>query len=107
MLAKSLFGLLVLWSAFWLLLPAPEVLSADAPFDLVIRGGKIVDGTGNPWYHGDVAIRGQRLVTIGKVAPHAAKRTIEASGLVVAPGFIDIHSHSDFHLLEDGSAQSK
>jgi N-acyl-D-amino-acid deacylase len=81
--------------------------SADPPFDLVIRGGKIVDGTGNPWYHGDLAVRGQRIVALGKVGPHAAARTIDATGLVVAPGFIDIHSHSDFTLLEDGTAQSK
>jgi N-acyl-D-amino-acid deacylase len=90
-----------------LLLPVPELLSADPPFDVLIRGGKIVDGTGNPWYHGDVALRGQRIVAVGNVGPAAAKRTIDATGLVVAPGFIDIHSHSDYNLLEDGSAQSK
>src|SRR6185503_8134331 len=75
--------------------------------DLLIRGGRIVDGSGNPWFKGDVAIRGKRIEAIGLVADGTAKRTIDAKGLVVAPGFIDIHSHSDYQLLEDGAAQSK
>jgi N-acyl-D-aspartate/D-glutamate deacylase len=77
------------------------------PYDLVIRNGKIVDGTGNPWTYGDVAIRGDRIVAVGRVPPGPAKREIDAKGLIVAPGFIDMHSHSDFLLLEDGTAQSK
>jgi N-acyl-D-aspartate/D-glutamate deacylase len=79
---------------------------ADEPYDLIIRGGRIVDGTGNPWFHGDVAIRGDKIAAVGAVGGEA-KRTIDATGLVVAPGFIDIHSHSDFTLFEDGAAQSK
>jgi N-acyl-D-amino-acid deacylase len=75
-------------------------------YDLVIQGGKIVDGTGNPWFQGDIAVQGDKIVALGLV-PGKAKRTLKAHGLVVAPGFIDIHSHSDFTLLEDGSAQSK
>ena len=80
--------------------------AAQPEFDLVIRHGRIVDGTGNPWFHGDVAIKGDRTVAVGQVAG-AAKREIDARGLVVAPGFIDIHSHSDWLLLEDGGAPSK
>jgi N-acyl-D-aspartate/D-glutamate deacylase len=79
----------------------------DAPYDLVIRNGRIVDGTGNPWYHGDVAVRGDRIVAMARLLPGPAKREINARGLVVSPGFIDMHSHSDFTLLEDGNAQSK
>src|SRR5262249_21678523 len=77
------------------------------PFDLVLRNGRIVDGTGNPWFVGDVAIRGDKIVAVGRVPPAPAKREIDARGLIVAPGFIDMHSHSDYVLLEDGLAQSK
>ena len=83
------------------------LFAAEAKYDLVIRGGRIVDGTGNPWFHGDVAVNGDRIVSIGRVPQGAGKREIDAKGLVVAPGFIDMHSHSDWVLLEDGNAQSK
>jgi N-acyl-D-aspartate/D-glutamate deacylase len=88
----------------------PDGTAAPAeplPYDLVLRGGRIVDGTGNPWFHGDVAIRGDRIVAVGRVPPGPARREIDAKGLVIAPGFIDMHSHSDFLLFEDGRAESK
>jgi N-acyl-D-aspartate/D-glutamate deacylase len=75
-------------------------------YDLVIRGGTIVDGTGAPRVRGDVAVRGDRIAAVGDV-PGRGRREIDARGLVVAPGFIDMHSHSDYLLLEDGAAQSK
>src|SRR5262249_33425971 len=82
--------------------PAPE------RFEVLIRGGRIVDGTGNPWFAGDVAIRGDRIAAVGQLGPQAdARRVLDARGLVVAPGFIDMHSHSDMSLLQDGDAQSK
>jgi len=83
------------------------IVAADQPYDLVIRSGQIVDGTGNPWFYGDIAVQGDRIVEIGRSLTGAAKREIDARGLVVAPGFIDIHSHSDWLLFEDGNAQSK
>ena len=97
------------------LLLSPVFLSATgldakeppAPYDLVLRNGKIVDGTGNPWFYGDVAVRGDRIVAVGRIPSAPTKREIDAKGLVIAPGFIDMHSHSDFLLLEDGAAQSK
>ena len=79
----------------------------DATYDILIRNGQIVDGTGNPWFHGNVGIKDDRIVAIGALETSKANHTINATGLVVAPGFIDIHSHSDFLLLEDGNAQSK
>ncbi len=81
--------------------------SQEPGYDLLIRNGRIVDGSGNPWFNGDVAIRGDRIVAVGRVPKGNAKREIDAKGLVVAPGFIDMHSHSDYVLLEDGNAQSK
>ncbi|MEW6273682.1 MAG: D-aminoacylase [Bacillota bacterium] len=67
-------------------------------FDLVLKGGKIVDGTGNPWYTGDVGIREGRIAKIGLIPGDQGKTTINVEGLVVSPGFIDIHSHADFIL---------
>jgi N-acyl-D-amino-acid deacylase len=79
---------------------------ADEPYDLVIRHAKLVDGTGNPWVYADVAVRGDKIAAVGRVTG-PAKREIDAKGLVVAPGFIDMHSHSNLLLLEDGNAPSK
>src|ERR1051326_9514745 len=64
--------------------------------DIVIQGGRIIDGTGNPWYAGDIAITDGRIVGIGKVPGGGiAKRIIDAKGLVVAPGFIDMLGQSE------------
>ena len=76
------------------------------PFDLLITGGRIVDGTGNPAYYADIAVRGQRIAAVGKLAGQSAKRTIDAKGLTVTPGFVDIHNHSDYTIAQDGNAQS-
>ncbi|HEY2415297.1 MAG TPA: D-aminoacylase [Pirellulaceae bacterium] len=82
-------------------------LHAQAPYDLAIYGGKVVDGTGNPWFYADIGIRGGKIVFVGQLPALATTPQIRADGLVVAPGFIDMHSHSDTLLLEDGLAQSK
>jgi len=79
----------------------------ESAFDVILRGGRIVDGTGNPWFVGDVGIRGDRIAAVGQLAGAKARREIDARGLVVAPGFIDMHTHSDQPLLDDGNAESK
>jgi N-acyl-D-amino-acid deacylase len=62
-------------------------------YDLLITGGRIVDGAGNPWIEADLAIEDGKIAAIGKLASHGAKRQIDARGLVIAPGFIDVHTH--------------
>jgi N-acyl-D-amino-acid deacylase len=82
-------------SAAALALCAPAS-AKDAPaYDLVIKGGTIVDGSGLPGYPGDVAISDGRIVAVGDVGPAKARKTIDAKGLVVAPGFINLHSHAE------------
>jgi N-acyl-D-amino-acid deacylase len=83
----------------WLVLAA-ALLSASLaaqqpPYDLLIRNGRVLDGTGNPWFPADIAVRGGRIVAVGSLAGAQAARIIDATGKYVSPGFIDIHSHAD------------
>ncbi len=77
------------------------------PFDVVITHGHIIDGTGSPWYSGDIGIRGGRIAAIGNLGDASAKRTIDARGRVVAPGFIDMLGQSDLTILVDPRLPSK
>ena len=88
---------------FVLLLPS---FSISQEYDLIIRGGKVVDGSGNPWYHADIAIKNDRIAEIGQLSNHEAKRVIDAHGLVVAPGFIDPHTHALRGIFEVPNAES-
>ena len=85
---------------------AQQATPAQA-FDVIILNAKIIDGSGNPWYSGDIGIRGDRIAVIGKLQSAQAKRTIDAHGLVVAPGFIDMLGQSEFPLLIDNRAINK
>jgi N-acyl-D-amino-acid deacylase len=70
-------------------------------FDLVLTGGRVVDGTGSPWFRADVGIQGDRIAAVGALDRAEARRRLDAAGLVVAPGFVDTHVHADLALLAD------
>jgi N-acyl-D-amino-acid deacylase len=78
-----------------------------AEFDTVIHSGRLIDGTGNPWFYGDVGIKDGKIAAIGKIDPDSGQRAIAANGKVVTPGYIDMHTHSDQPLIADGNAESK
>ncbi|HVW85880.1 MAG TPA: D-aminoacylase [Bryobacteraceae bacterium] len=88
-----------------LLLLACAALLQAQDFDTLITNGRLVDGTGNPSWIGDIAIRDGRIAAMGRLEGRTARRVIDAKGLVVAPGFIDIHNHSDYTLITDGNAE--
>lgn len=76
-------------------------------YDVIIAGGRVVDGTGAPWFMADVAINGDRIAAVGDLRDRSAKTRVDATGLVVAPGFIDMLGQSEFNILVDGRAASK
>jgi N-acyl-D-amino-acid deacylase len=77
---------------------APLAAQEDV-YDVVIRNGRIIDGTGSPWYGADLGIRGGRIAAIGRLDGAAARQTVDAGGLVVAPGFIDMLGQSEQTIL--------
>lgn len=88
----------------------PAVTRTPAPrdtLDLLIRNGRIIDGTGSPWYAGDVGIRAGRIAAIGRLDSVPARRTVDAAGMVVAPGFIDMLGQSEITMLVNPSLPSK
>ena len=84
-------------------IPAAE----KAAFDVLIKNGRILDGSGGPWYNADIGIRGDRIAAIGKLGDAKAAKVIDAGGHVVSPGFIDMLGQSEFQLLVDNRAISK
>lgn len=81
--------LLLVW------LTAAKGIVQPAPYDLVITNGRIVDGTGNPWFRGSIAIKDGRILKIGRIEPSSSVQTINAGDKIVAPGFIDVHGHTE------------
>jgi len=90
-----------------ILLLAPAAHAQTVPYDVVIRNGHIIDGTGSPWYSGAIGIRGGRIAALGKLDGASTKRTIDARGMVVAPGFIDMLGQSELTMLVDPHLPSK
>jgi N-acyl-D-amino-acid deacylase len=88
-------------------LVAQPPAQAAGSYDVIIKGGRIINGSGNPWVSGDVGIRGDRIAAIGRLDATSAKRVIDASGLVVSSGFIDMLGQSEYSLLVDNRSLSK
>ena len=74
--------------------------------DVLIRNGRIIDGTGNSWYYGDVAVKDGKIIATGRLNNYSAAKTIDATGLVVAPGFIDVHGHIEGGIFERPTADN-
>jgi dihydroorotase/N-acyl-D-amino-acid deacylase len=90
------------------LLPFPGRAAEPAgDYDLLLRDGRVVDGSGAPWFAADVAVKDGRIAAVGRLDGAKAKRTIDATGLIVAPGFIDLLGQSEYNVLVDGRAASK
>src|SRR5438132_7473260 len=92
---------------FTVIVGGGQIAAADAPFDVIIKGGIVYDGTGGEGHVADVAIRGDRIVGVGDFASAVTKKTIDARGLAVAPGFINMLSWSNESLIQDGRSQSE
>jgi len=105
----SCLAYLALCAAFLVLAPSSSAKEPETslPDDFIFENGRVADGTGAPLFAADVAISGGRVVAIGKLVGRAAKRRIDASGLVVAPGFIDLLGQSEYNVLVDKRAASK
>src|SRR6266446_4930863 len=90
-----------------LLILSTLAFASDPSFDLVITNGHIIDGTGSPWYSGDVGVRDGRIAAIGNLSGAARKRTVDAKGKIVAPGFVDMLGQSETTILVDPRLPSK
>jgi N-acyl-D-aspartate/D-glutamate deacylase len=105
-------GRQVLKAVLVLLLPLLPLSRSATPalaqeYDLLITNGRLLDGTGSPWYYADVAITGNRIVAVGRLDPASAQRVVDAHGLYVAPGFIDVHTHAASGLVREGLSHAR
>jgi N-acyl-D-amino-acid deacylase len=90
----------------WLLLGACLLRAQTTRFDLLITGARIIDGTGTPWFYADIGIRGDTIAVIGQLSDASAAVHIDAHGMVVSPGFIDVHSHGDQGIFDTPTAEN-
>ncbi len=88
-----------------MLLPG-SIFSQQPACDILITNGKIIDGTGNNWYYGNVAIKDGKIIAVGRQLNYSANKTIDATGLIVAPGFIDVHTHLEGDEAREPTAKS-
>ncbi|MDQ2673626.1 MAG: amidohydrolase family protein, partial [Chloroflexota bacterium] len=98
----SLFSVAVLSGA-----PGVSAPQAQQPFDVLILNGRVMEGSGNPWIRADVGVREGRIVALGKLEGRAAMRVVDAAGRIVAPGFIDVHSHAAEGLTREALRQGR
>ena len=84
------------------------ILEQHSPgdYDIIIKDGRVVDGTGNPWFRADVGIIGDKIVTVGRIPDNNCRYIIDAAGKIVCPGFIDMHNHADYTILNHPTAQN-
>src|SRR6266516_3002553 len=87
--------------------PAVNAQASRAVFDVIIQNGHILDGTGSPWYAADIGIRNGRIAAIGSLSQAAAKQRVDAHGMIVAPGFIDMLGQSEITVLVNPHVPSK
>src|SRR3974390_1676370 len=93
-------------SCLALLLLAGIVFAQHPRYDFIVSGVRVVDGTGAPWFVADIGVTGDRIGGIGDPSKASAGKKVEASGLVAAPGFIDVQGQSEFNILVDNRAAS-
>lgn len=103
----ALLPFVILVPLFLVLFPGPARGSAQEPYDVLIRNGRVLDGSGNPWRRADVALQGNRIAAVGDLHGASAAREIDARGLYVVPGFVDTHSHSADGLESEGRSHAR
>lgn len=84
----------------------PGILAAQSKADILILNGKMIDGTGNSWYYGDIAVKEGKIIAIGKLTNYTAPKVIDAKKLIVAPGFIDVHGHIESGIFDQPTADN-
>ena len=99
-------NMIILFLSVFYLTPAGFSKQNAVTYDTIIKNGRIVDGTGNPWFKADIGIIKDKVTKIGFIPAEMGITVIEANGRFVAPGFIDIHSHGERSILEDRSVHN-